>query len=102
MWRERAEAVPADHPCLAGHFPGNPIVPGTLILDRVIALLDQHHPEARVSEVISAKFMRPLLPGQAFDVCGEEKTGLISFECLVDETVIATGKLAVTEDGARP
>ena len=102
MWCEKAEAVPTDHPCLSGHFPGNPIVPGTLILDRVISLLERRRPETRVKEVISAKFMRPLLPGQAFDVSGEQKSGLITFECLVDETVIATGKLALTEDGALP
>ena len=29
--------VAADHPSLQGHFPGNPIVPGVVLLDTVIA-----------------------------------------------------------------
>ena len=28
--------VRADHPCLAGHFVGRPIVPGVLLLDHVM------------------------------------------------------------------
>lgn len=99
MWRQSAEAVPIDHPCLAGHFPGNPIVPGTLILERVIELVTQRNPESCVSEVINAKFIQPLLPGQVFELRVEEKPGLISFECVVNEKSIATGKLALIEPG---
>ncbi|MES9830770.1 MAG: hypothetical protein ABW139_00870 [Candidatus Thiodiazotropha sp. DIVDIV] len=100
MWNERAKAVAADHPCLAGHFPGNPIVPGTLILERVIELLAQRHPEQRVSEIVNVKFMQPLMPGQSFELSAEEKGNLINFECLVEEITIVTGKLTLTKTGS--
>lgn len=29
--------IPMDHPALADHFPGNPLVPGALILDHVLS-----------------------------------------------------------------
>jgi 3-hydroxymyristoyl/3-hydroxydecanoyl-(acyl carrier protein) dehydratase len=102
VWHERAAGIPANHPCLAGHFPGNPIIPGTLLLQRIIELLVQRYPGFQVTEVINAKFMHPLLPEQSFDIRGEEKSGRISFECLVEDTPIASGKLALTKIGSHP
>ncbi len=100
MWCEFAPPVPVDHPCLAGHFPGDPIVPGTLILEQVIDLLMRRFPGSEVTEVISAKFMQPLRPGQAFEVWGDDKPGQVKFECRVAGSVIAAGKLLLTGTGS--
>jgi 3-hydroxyacyl-[acyl-carrier-protein] dehydratase len=32
-----ALAIPAEHPALAGHFPGAPVAPGVLVLDLVLS-----------------------------------------------------------------
>ncbi|MBB1059893.1 hypothetical protein [Marilutibacter spongiae] len=58
-------SVPPDHPCLPGHFPGHPLVPGVLILDHVVEAA-----EAAGAPVDTAwawpqlKFLQPLLPGE--------------------------------------
>ena len=50
------------HPALAGHFPGNPVVPGVVVLERVAAALRAWR-DVRVAQ-LDAKFMHPLLPGE--------------------------------------
>jgi 3-hydroxymyristoyl/3-hydroxydecanoyl-(acyl carrier protein) dehydratase len=87
------EPIPADHPCLPGHFPGNPIVPGTLLLQRVIEGLALALGEQRVCEVVSAKFLYPLKPEQAFSVRFQAHGETVEFECRREETRLASGKL---------
>lgn len=55
--------VPADHPALAGHFPGRPIVPGVLLLDRSLRLAGTLPPGWRWT-IAQAKFLRPVGPGE--------------------------------------
>lgn len=55
--------VPADHPSLAGHFPGRPIVPAVVILDAVLSAARQGRPDLRARRLLHAKFPHPLRPG---------------------------------------
>ncbi|RYZ69017.1 MAG: hypothetical protein EOP91_16325, partial [Lysobacteraceae bacterium] len=60
--------IPENHPSLPGHFPGSPIVPGVVVLDRVIEAIEATTgplPPLRLPQV---KFLKPLLPGQAADI----------------------------------
>ena len=77
-------AIPLDHPSLPGHFPGNPIVPGVILLAEVFALLCAAHPGTRVAELLHAKFLRPVRPGEvvavssrAIDACRVEFVGMV-------------------------
>ncbi|HEU4663561.1 MAG TPA: hydroxymyristoyl-ACP dehydratase [Dokdonella sp.] len=54
--------IGADHPSLPGHFPGNPIVPGVVLLDRVASAIERDG--ARLRRIHSVKFLAPLRPGE--------------------------------------
>jgi 3-hydroxymyristoyl/3-hydroxydecanoyl-(acyl carrier protein) dehydratase len=54
--------IDAAHPALAGHFPGHPVVPGVVVLERVVAALRAWR-GGRV-EKLEVKFLQPLLPGE--------------------------------------
>ena len=69
----------ANHPVAAGHFPGNPIIPGALLLDEVVRVLGR---EEHGLIIRSAKFFRPLRPGQSIRVEWQCLAGGVKkFEC---------------------
>jgi len=57
--------ITAEHPALAGHFPGAPIVPGVLLLDEMVRAVEEKggalHPRWRIG---TAKFVKPVHPGE--------------------------------------
>ena len=55
--------VPANHPALAGHFPGRPIVPGVLLVDEALRALEQATGRS-VIRLQQVKFHAALLPGE--------------------------------------
>ncbi|MCD9030034.1 hypothetical protein LDO26_17740 [Luteimonas sp. BDR2-5] len=60
--------IDATHPCLPGHFPGRPLVPGVVILDRVVAAIEDRHGPLPALRLPQVKFLQPLLPGVAADI----------------------------------
>lgn len=86
--------VPASHPALPGHFPGQPLVPGVVLLDLVQAALVAVVPGARVTALPLVKFLAPLLPEEAATVSVTLKAaGSAAFDIRRGETVIASGQL---------
>jgi 3-hydroxymyristoyl/3-hydroxydecanoyl-(acyl carrier protein) dehydratase len=55
--------IEADHPSLAGHFPGDPVVPGVVLLDCVARALERDG-GATIARIHAVKFHAPLLPRQ--------------------------------------
>jgi 3-hydroxymyristoyl/3-hydroxydecanoyl-(acyl carrier protein) dehydratase len=84
-----------DHPALAGHFPGNPVVPGVVLLEHVAQALTAWQPESSTVGFPAVKFLQVLRPGQLFVIRLQQKEGLIySFECDSAGQIIASGTLA--------
>ncbi len=75
--------VAADHPCLAGHFPGRPVVPGVVLLEEALACLP-------AGTLTVAKFLRPVLPGEAIEVAWD---GAATFVCASDGVAVLRGGL---------
>ena len=56
--------VDPSHPSLPGHFPGAPVVPGVLVLERVAAAIEAVHGPLGALRLPQVKFLQPLLPGE--------------------------------------
>jgi len=94
--------VAPGHPCLPGHFPGEPIAPAVLLLDLSCALLLRARPElGALIEVRAAKFMRPVRPGEqvrvSFSLAAAPAT--LRFSCQTDGGMVAQGQMVFA---ARP
>jgi len=55
--------VPAGHPSLAGHFPGQPVVPAVVLLDAVLAAIHTRG-DLVLRSIPVAKFLQPVLPDE--------------------------------------
>lgn len=93
MVRESVLTYAADHPAFAGHFPGAPIVPGVLLLDAALREIEAAS-GAVVVEIISAKFLHSVLPGEPQTLsCESLASGRARFVLVGGEHRTATGQL---------
>ena len=91
--------IPAEHPAYAGHFPGQPILPGVVLLDAALyALAKVWGNPAASGQIKSAKFLSPVLPGEALIlhyIASAE--GEFRFELRSTARVVASGAVAFTQ-----
>jgi 3-hydroxyacyl-[acyl-carrier-protein] dehydratase len=85
-------AVPADHPSLAGHFPGAPVVPGVLVLDYVLSQLAW--PPGAARRLAWVKFHRSLLPEQVATATFSRDAAGWRFTVIEGEEILVQGMLA--------
>ncbi|MDH5327479.1 MAG: hypothetical protein OEZ68_05950 [Gammaproteobacteria bacterium] len=94
---EADSVIPNSHPSLEGHFPGNPIVPGVVVLDEVINAALAWKPEAQVGGFAAVKFLTPLLPDEPFSIqfteMGSRRAKFNCYKKSNSESAFATGQL---------
>ncbi|MEA3122106.1 MAG: hypothetical protein QOH33_1667 [Paraburkholderia sp.] len=93
--RSIAFDIPIDHPALPGHFPGRPIVPGVMLLERALSAISAALERAPHTWTISsAKFPNPAMPGGPFDLSFQSnENGTIHFAVSAGARTVATGVL---------
>jgi 3-hydroxymyristoyl/3-hydroxydecanoyl-(acyl carrier protein) dehydratase len=69
MIHRRALDIAADHPAFAGHFRGMPILPGAILLDEALRIIEVDLAlDLTQWQVVSAKFLDRVSPGDALTV----------------------------------
>ena len=102
--------IEADHPCFEGHFPGNPILPGAVLLLKLQDLLEQAMTDRQLIQINSAKFLAPIPPDSTLTVNwrAPEEDGQAVIKARLE--VLLAGQLACTcsaslarmEQGGKP
>lgn len=91
-----ALCVAADHPCLPGHFPGNPVVPGVVLLDLTVQAAERWLGRALcVAGLPQVKFLAPLRPQETADVVLELEGAALRFGIERAGAPIAQGVLTL-------
>lgn len=90
--------VEPSHPSLPGHFPGNPIVPGVVLLDRVLEAIEAAHGPLAALRLPQVKFLQPLLPGEPARIELDGVAPRWRFRVLRGDALLASGEV-VSEPG---
>ncbi len=89
--------ISEEHPAFAGHFPGTPILPGVLLLDEILRALGREHAAPLQWRIASAKFLKPVGPGEELKVEYESlPNGAVRFNVRSAGVLVATGTLLRT------
>ena len=90
--------IGGDHPALPGHFPGAPLVPGVVLLDKVLESAEQWLGRPLSLQALpQAKFIAPLLPEQSAVLRLQLRGSELRFTIAAD-TTIAQGVLQLAQE----
>lgn len=83
--------VPKDLECFAGHFPGNPLVPGALLLAWVAKQFGSGC-EGSLLVIKSAKFIQAVRPGAilVFEFSVEQERHTVKFSVFIETELPAS------------
>ena len=85
-----------DHPAFAGHFPKFPVLPGAVLLDEALQVIQRDRGiDLTQWQITSAKFLDAVRPGDLLDLEHEAaNNSLIRFSIRVAARCVASGSLA--------
>lgn len=88
--------LPVPHPAVEGHFPGAPILPGVVLLDEALRVIERATgADATRWRVSSVKFLSPAAPGEPLLLEHERlASGTVRFTISSGDRTVATGQLA--------
>jgi len=87
---ESAWTVPVDYPAFAGHFPGRPVVPGVVLLDRALLLAEARTGRSSAGwRIVAAKFFSPVLPGETVRFAWQERPGQLQCDIRAADRTVA-------------
>lgn len=84
-----------DHPASRGHFPGDPIIPGAVLLSETLQAIEAALGASLVPfQITSAKFLHPTRPGDRVLIeFSRTARGEVRFTCAVEGKPVLTGQL---------
>ncbi len=92
--------IPANHPALAGHFPGQPVVPAVVMLEAVLAEI-RTRGDFVLRSIPAGKFLQPVLPDERVELrlkfnTIEAAQVRVSFRGLRADTLVFEGSFIVS------
>lgn len=97
---ETAFDVPMLHPAFAGHFPGSPVLPAVVLLERVIEAAEKLYGKpVHVAEMPRAKFVSPLAPGDSATIRLRRERAFVHFEVHRGANRVAQGVFRIGDGG---
>lgn len=87
--------IAPDHPALAGHFPGHPVVPGVVLLDQAVMAIGAALAQPlEIFQIGTVKFLSPVSPGERVTIRHEtDARGTIHFTLGAGGRTVASGTL---------
>jgi 3-hydroxyacyl-[acyl-carrier-protein] dehydratase len=87
--------ISRDHPSFAGHFPKFPVLPGAVLLDAVLQVMQRERGiDLAQWQIASVKFLDAVRPGDALCLEHAGTSGLIRFTVRVADRTVVSGSLS--------